>query len=535
MKDFMSDDTPIDVLGAGHLVESPPLEAIRYPWPSPRTVSYKSVSNANVSVSDDFLSERALVERQLMYDLPKNSDEWVQGLPPLFEESSTPRKSTKDDLKNVDDDCSSGRSPSPWLEMWFEKDGDMKFGEFAAKMIAECPNQNGLAREFRAAGADHSDTGSQRADNDAPLSAFDPAQSGFGNSNRQAKRLRDDPGDGSDDDGPPGPKRQMVMRPPSGNVRPRPMYACPYQKQDPRGSPLCGMPHGAKRDYGWDSVSRVKQHLLESHGRDHHCQNCWKAFKKVEHAVKCPSERKCFPRECPPKKWLTEEQIILLRAERIPSQGDDGWYRIFDYCELDKTSKSVLLTPTSSVTPNSMWTPSSGSTSFTPKCPDTHLISQAMDEDSVVPDETFTEMFQELAGSPAQPRPSANGNDAFTVDHGFPMAPLPETPLWTPENPGFDTSASRNMDRSIFGAAGVPPASCSCMGLKFCGSCRLKERNSTLRSENRSLRSVLDLIKSTVDEHYEVLSDVDEQGLLSPDTMAKLWTHQEQLGKHLQF
>lgn len=63
MKDFMSDDTPIDVLGAGHLVESPPLEAIRYPWPSPRTVSYKSVSNANVSVSDDFLSERALVER----------------------------------------------------------------------------------------------------------------------------------------------------------------------------------------------------------------------------------------------------------------------------------------------------------------------------------------------------------------------------------------------------------------------------------------------------------------------------------------
>lgn len=32
-------------------------------------------------------------KRQLMYDLPKNSDEWVQGLPPLFEESSTPRKS----------------------------------------------------------------------------------------------------------------------------------------------------------------------------------------------------------------------------------------------------------------------------------------------------------------------------------------------------------------------------------------------------------------------------------------------------------
>ncbi|KAH7125962.1 hypothetical protein EDB81DRAFT_202418 [Dactylonectria macrodidyma] len=144
-------------------------------------------------------------------------------------------------------------------------------------------------------------------------------------------------------------------------------------------------------------------------------------------------------------------------------------------------------------------------------------------------------MFPELVDNSAHLDQSANSHDAFTGDHGFPMTPLPDTPLWTPDNPGFDTAVSGNMARSLFGAASVPPTSCSCMGSKVCGSCRLKERNSALRSENRNLRSVLDLIKSTVDEHYEVLSDVDEQGLLAPDTMAKLWNHQEQLGKHLQF
>ncbi|KAH7009781.1 hypothetical protein EDB80DRAFT_414082 [Ilyonectria destructans] len=351
-------------------------EARTCPYPSRNTLSRHSVVEGGFCVAKNFPSEEirlnghdrkkylpqfpnspsstnaSLVQnsvnigdRRFIPALPSNPNEWMQPLPSLaantptlnegihtaisdFENTLPTATSNEDDITSEDDTTSLDRSPSPWLESWYEDDVKQDFVEFAARTIAKSMSQVNAVHEFHVTATDTSGSGSQGPMGDESKSNLEQGQGEFLRLNQQAKRYNGDPGEDNGDDGPPEPKRQKVMQPPDGPVRPGPMYACPYQKRFPEESALCGIPHGSKRKFGWETVSRVKQHLLESHARDHHCQNCWKAFKKVISAVNCRQERNCSKRDRPPKIWLTDAQIARLRAERFQSR-DDGWYRIF--------------------------------------------------------------------------------------------------------------------------------------------------------------------------------------------------------------
>ncbi|KAK3296442.1 uncharacterized protein B0H64DRAFT_398269 [Chaetomium fimeti] len=232
------------------------------------------------------------------------------------------------------------RAPTPWPERWYEGGSELGLQQFAAEVIANCLSHPGDAEAID----DEFGTGQCPTDNDdghhrqectgATTTGASSTTGQTTHAGRQpsgghsTKRQRsNDDGDSEED---PPPKRRDARGPPDNDTGARKFYACPYQKRKPRESPLCGMPHGSKRDFGWDSVSRVKQHLLESHGLDHHCGNCWKAYKKVQDAQGCHETRSCLQRTSPPKHWLSKSQIAHLKAERVASQSDEAWYRIAD-------------------------------------------------------------------------------------------------------------------------------------------------------------------------------------------------------------
>ncbi len=82
--------------------------------------------------------------------------------------------------------------------------------------------------------------------------------------------------------------------------------------------------------YGPDALTFPRrQHLLESHRKDHHCSNCWKAYKKVQEAASCSQRTRCVSRPEPPKFWLADAEAERLRAEKLPSKSVDSWYRMF--------------------------------------------------------------------------------------------------------------------------------------------------------------------------------------------------------------
>lgn len=69
--------------------------------------------------------------------------------------------------------------------------------------------------------------------------------------------------------------------------------------------------------------------MLESHRKDHHCSNCWKAYKKVEQAASCHERTLCKPRLEPPKFWLGDAEARQLRAAKLSSKCAESWYRMF--------------------------------------------------------------------------------------------------------------------------------------------------------------------------------------------------------------
>ncbi|KAH6839513.1 hypothetical protein B0I37DRAFT_235802 [Chaetomium sp. MPI-CAGE-AT-0009] len=299
--------------------------------------------------------------------------------------------SSATDYEDMDADGDS-RPPTPWPEQWYEGGSELGLQQFAAEVIASCLGHHGDAEDTN----DDVGTGHCPADNDAEhhrhehtrvtttgvSSTTDQTAHGGGRSSggHRTKRPRSSDDGGSEEDR--SPKRRDAGGPPDNDTNPRKFYACPYQKRNPQQSPLCGMPHGSKRDFGWDSVSRVKQHLLESHGLDHHCRNCWKAYKKVQDALSCHETRRCLQRPSPPKHWLSEIQIAQLKAERVTSQSDEAWYRIADllfdneqdynpesfraehtpYYEWVNLSRPFPEEPSPYRSPDSMWTPTSDST-----------------------------------------------------------------------------------------------------------------------------------------------------------------------------
>jgi hypothetical protein len=265
-----------------------------------------------------------------------------------------------DGLETEDEDMDAqelSRSPTPWPESWYEGGSELGLERFAGSILEAC-----FRRRAEAYGDDASTT---QCPMDGDTGRRDPPTSGAwsttgqashsgapGSGNCPAKRPRSG-GSGDDDGGEDSrsPKRRDVMGPPGKDISCKKSYACPYQKRFPGESPLCGRPHGSKTEFGWDSVSRVKlvpssplpglltrpadrapdhrQHLLESHGIDHHCPNCWKAYKKVDDAKRCQETRKCIKRQSPPKLWLSASETAQLKAERVANQSDNAWYRIF--------------------------------------------------------------------------------------------------------------------------------------------------------------------------------------------------------------
>ncbi|SPO01831.1 uncharacterized protein DNG_04504 [Cephalotrichum gorgonifer] len=237
----------------------------------------------------------------------------------------------------VHSDCESipSRAPSPWVEKWYEEDPTLSFREFGARIASEhgtTENSPSLADAeaiTRKAKGDKGDGGAwSREERSVTCQKPNRQNSRQPPPGGEVYRRGDNDGNGADDDDdtPPDPKRRRITDPPDAMMTGE-KFACPYQKRHPRENSLCGLPHGQRKYYGWDTVSRVKQHLLLSHGRDYHCSNCWKAFSSKRDAVNC-RQNNCRQRAAPEKHWLTAEQSSRLR-EKIPNSWD-GWYRIFD-------------------------------------------------------------------------------------------------------------------------------------------------------------------------------------------------------------
>lgn len=176
-----------------------------------------------------------------------------------------------------------------------------------------------------------------------------------------------------------------------------------------------------------------------------------------------------------------------------------------------------------------MWTPSTNSTSYTPQYIDpTRTLSRAPDDGPEVGNRTFTDMLKEIVDESTLLEATADN------DHDFSAADITNTQLWPPGTTLFDPPMSSTIPDNVFEAETTSASSCGCTSSsKLCGPCRLKKRNSALRSENQSLRNAFELMRATLEEHYEVLVEVDEQGLLASETMTKLWNNQEKLRGYL--
>ncbi|KAK4215477.1 hypothetical protein QBC37DRAFT_419016 [Rhypophila decipiens] len=477
------------------------------------------------------------------------------------------------------------REPTPWPECWY--DGGMELGlpAFAARIMGECFNKpvpgtpasetqpNSTEAHEPAPeidGNDRQEQGSgQGSDNTDVHLAFQLESPAPNSQKKRARSSRD--GNSQDDEDAPDPKRPATMPPPPDYANQGPFYACPYQKLYPVESPLCGMPHGARRVYGWDSVSRVKQHLLESHGRDHHCSNCWKAYKKVSDAGDCHRKKNCLKRQSPPKIWLSETEASRLRAAKFDSKTADSWYRVFGILSPDKQEHGPEgyrakytpyysrveyplpaqfpnfysgTSPIPGLSPNSIWTPSSNSTNSTVPTPsdpggtmttynggDTHEESQLralmMEYEAAV----------ELSHGVPQVDGASNHHTAGDVNMATNINSQFEMLISNPGHDPLDGYANGTTTISV-ADANTPAApeqqpdpcrSCSSSSIRRCSPCKLKKRMAHLRADNEGLRTVLAQIRQTVELHDETIQSIDEKNIVPDEIMAKLEGYQDRL------
>lgn len=157
---------------------------------------------------------------------------------------------------NRGSDFSISRCPSPWLERWYDEGNRTSFQVFGGcvapnRLLSDSPNNirerhNG---ETSPSTVPATDTRDQPARAPLIVSSKRPQQSTWRSSDGRTPEGGDD-----EDDGPPEPQRRRLAGPPEDT----PKFACPYQKWRPSQNWLCGLPHGKRTYYGWNSVSRVK-------------------------------------------------------------------------------------------------------------------------------------------------------------------------------------------------------------------------------------------------------------------------------------
>ncbi len=172
------------------------------------------------------------------------------------------------DVEDEEADAGESDAPTPWPESWYEEGMDLGLQQFASKVMAGCLGQSpdasddaGIAhRPVAAAQSTRTDATDQRSSPNGPSSAAgrtsQATAASLGHSNKRKISEWDGDDDGAEDYG--NPKRRQGMEPPWNDATRGPFYACPYQKRYPAESPFCGLPHGSRRECGWDSVSRVK-------------------------------------------------------------------------------------------------------------------------------------------------------------------------------------------------------------------------------------------------------------------------------------
>ncbi|KAK3302911.1 uncharacterized protein B0T15DRAFT_258900 [Chaetomium strumarium] len=558
-----------------------------------------------------------------------------------LEKAKPARLSSLSDVKDgeheavtVEDETES-RSPTPWPESWYEGGKELGLSHFVGQVLTErldrAPDIRSGANTpppasaiLVAASGPHVQNTAQDAMSHPPHATASSTTSqtllpDCTSSNFQRKRPRNGGGGGGDDEDDDGrpPKRPVVTKTPGSESTRGPLYACPYQKRYPRDSPLCGMPHGSRREFGWETVSRVKQHLLESHGRDYHCSNCWRAHKKVEAAKSCPQTKGCVKRQSPPKLWLTDAEVSQLRAARFDSKSDDAWYCIFGLlfpdeeehgsqgyrakytpCEAIIVPKRTvwdrsltvifvdytvaipipLAYPSNGMTDNrslnSMWTPSTGTSSggnptsslgLTPSDSNRsaesskegadgepiHNASEIQDaytpcapNDGLQAASTITSCESARQGSIASQFhtiPDLSIGD-FPSDATRPLGPDSEglNPIFllndsNPANLHSQPSVTAQETPSTTTNEPLRPSSCTCTFAPRC-ICRLKTRtihlrreNEELRTEIETLRKALEGVRRTLEQHDEYVQDVEDTNLLPGEVMARLWGYQDKM------
>lgn len=192
------------------------------------------------------------------------------------EETEETEEIEETDETEVDEEVDTdSEAPTPWPEGWYEGGMDLGLSQFAGKVMAAFPVQDSPCPGDNDAESSHSPVESHTTAQNTPADSSSPSGSGSGSSTagynqssppgqlppsgHSHKRSRAG-GDGEDDgaEDPRMPKRLQGGPPPEPTPKRGPFYACPCHKRCPHENPFCGMPHGSKREFGWDSVSRVK-------------------------------------------------------------------------------------------------------------------------------------------------------------------------------------------------------------------------------------------------------------------------------------
>ena len=211
-----------------------------------------------------------------------------------------------------------------------------------------------------------------------------------------------------------------------------------------------------------------RQHLLESHGRDHHCSKCWKAYKRPADATNCQRmNEKCSARTAPPKLWLPDEISRQMRAARLPGKGREAWYKLFGllFPDMEEDGPAGYRARYTPCKP-SIWEtgrsqpdtdmPASSDYSNTQNLSPARLPSDngTASPSRPSPYSIWTPSSSNSTNYPAGSTPL--GGDGIGTPYSYPAGPEPELPPLPPDPPSqeaFDTVYQQDNDPAALFAA----------------------------------------------------------------------------------